>query len=140
MGRGNRLAVVAACIGSVMTSASACYADALESGLVGAWATNLPDCKRLFQRRGGKITYRQPVDKFAQAAIIEPQAIYSPSSACQVKQASRSGDAVKISAVCRDSISYTSLTAQIKIKSDSEIVYSPTGDPILDTNWIKCPL
>ena len=39
--------------------------------LVGAWAYSEGDCDRLFQRRGGGWAFRQPVDKFAQAAIVE---------------------------------------------------------------------
>ena len=39
--------------------------------LVGTWAYSAADCERLFQRRGGGWAYRQPVDKFAQAAIVE---------------------------------------------------------------------
>lgn len=132
--------MAAACIGGLLAGAPACLADALGSGLIGAWTTNLPDCKRLFTRSGGRLAYRQPVDKFAQAALIQPQAIHLPASICQVQNASRAGDTVKISAVCRDSISYTSQSLQIKVRSSSEIVYSPTGDPILDTTFIKCPM
>jgi len=140
MGRRSRLAIAAACIGGAVAGAPACLADALGSGLIGAWTTNVPDCKRLFTGRGGQLAFRQPVDKFAQAAIIQPQAIHLPASTCHVRQASRAGDTVKISAECQDSISYTSQSMQIKIRSGSEIVYSPTGDPILDTTFIKCPL
>jgi len=139
MGRLKRLAVAAACAGALMADASQSLPGALDSGLVGAWATNLPDCKRLFQRRG-QLAFRQPVDKFAQAAIIGPQTISLPASTCQIRQASRASDVIKISADCRDAISYTSQTAEIKVKSSSEIVYSPTGDPSLATTLIKCPL
>ena len=38
---------------------------------MGAWAYSEGDCDRLFQRRGGGWAFRQPVDKFAQAAIVE---------------------------------------------------------------------
>ena len=138
MKRGKQAALAAACIGTAMAAATCSFA--LESALVGGWATNANDCKRLFQRRGGQIEYRQPVDKFAQAAIIQPQALRLPASVCNITQSSRSGDVVKISGVCHDSISYTSMTAQLKIKSGSEIVYSPTGDPVLDTSFVKCPL
>jgi len=140
MGRGSRLAIAAACVGGALAGAPACFADALESGLLGAWTTNLPDCKRLFVRRNGPLVFRQPVDKFAQAAIIQPQTIYMPASSCHVRQVSRAKDVIKISADCQDSISYTSQSLQIKVRSNSEIVYSPTGDPTLDTTFIKCPL
>ncbi len=43
-------------------------------------------------------------------------------------------------AVRQDSISYTSRTVHIKLRSDTEIFYSPTGDPVLSTTLMKCPL
>ncbi len=108
--------------------------------LIGAWASSEADCTKLFQRRGKAWAYRQPVDKFAQAAIIESQRIRLPSAVCQVESASHEGGALKLSAECQDSISYTSRTVHVKLRSDTEIFYSPTGDPVLGTALMKCPL
>ena len=41
---------------------------------------------------------------------------------------------------CNNSISYTTQTAEIKVTSAGEIVYSPTGDPALDITFIKCKM
>ncbi len=108
--------------------------------LVGAWASSAADCDRLFQRRGRALAYRQPVDKFAQAAIVEPQRIRLPSAVCRLETATREGGALRLSADCQDSISYTSRTVYIKLRSDTEVFYSPTGDPVLATTLMKCPL
>jgi HlyD family secretion protein len=108
--------------------------------LTGAWATSADDCERLFQRRGGALGYRQPVDKFARAAIVDSQRIRLPSSTCRVERASPEHGALKLSADCQDSISYTSRTVDIKLKSKTQIVYSPNGDPDLDSTMVKCPL
>jgi HlyD family secretion protein len=108
--------------------------------LTGAWASSADDCARLFQRRGEALAYRQPVDRFARAAIVDAQRIRLPSSTCRVERASPAGGALKLSADCQDSISYTTRTVDIKLRSNSEIVYSPTGDPDLDTTLRKCAL
>ena len=93
---------------------------------------------QLFVRRGGALTYRQPVDKFAQAAIIEPDVLRMPASTCRVRSVSHENDVVKITADCNDSISYTTQTAEIKVTSAGEIVYSPTGDPALVLSSAGC--
>ena len=108
--------------------------------LVGAWASSAADCDRIFQRRGRALAYRQPVDKFAQAAIVEPQRIRLPSATCLVESASRDGGALRLNAECQDSVSYTSRTVYIKLRSDTEVFYSPTGDPVLATTLMKCAL
>ena len=108
--------------------------------LIGAWAASEADCARLFQRRGKALAYRQPVDKFAQAAIVELQRIRLPSAVCQVESASQEGGALKLTADCQDFISYTSRTVHVKLRSDTEMFYSPTGDPVLGTALRKCSL
>ena len=96
--------------------------------------------RRTFPTTGKALAYRQPVDKFAQAAIVESQRIRLPSAVCQVESASKEGGALKLNAECHYSISYTSRTVHVKLRSDSEMFYSPTGDPVLATTLMRCPL
>ena len=63
---------------------------------------------KIFQRSGKGWAYRQPVDKFAQAAIVEsPQRTLLPSATCQIERASEVEGALKVSAECADSIGFT---------------------------------
>ncbi len=125
---------------TLFAGGAATLADSLDARLAGAWTTSQPDCPKLFVRRGGALAYRQPVDKFAQAAIIEPNVILLPASTCHVQRVSHANGVIKITADCNDSISYTTQALEIQVKSSGEIVYSPTGDPALDTTLIKCPM
>jgi HlyD family secretion protein len=108
--------------------------------LAGAWTRSAADCNKLFQRRGSAVAYRQPVDQFVQAAIIESQRIRLPTSICRLERASHQGGALKVSGECQDSISSTSQTAYVKLRSKNEIVFNPNGDPALDTSMTRCPL
>ena len=108
--------------------------------LTGAWAQSTDDCKKLFQRRGSALTYRQPVDQFAQAVIIESQRIRLPTGVCRLERASHEGGALKVSGECQDSISYTQQSAYVKLRSKDEIVFNPNGDPALDTSMMRCAL
>ena len=107
--------------------------------LVGAWAYSEGDCDRLFQRRGGGWAFRQPVDKFAQAAIVESsKKILLPSAICRIEGASSVEGMLKVSADCADSISYTPRSVMIALRSPTELIYSATGDPVLATTLKKC--
>ena len=108
--------------------------------LVGAWAPSAADCEKAFQRKGRALTYRQPADPFTKAVIVEPQRIRLPSLTCQLESATRDGGSLKVIAECADTISYTSRTVYVKLRSKDELVYSPTGDPILATNLTRCPI
>ena len=115
------------------------YAPKSLAQLVGTWAYSAADCERLFQRRGGGWAYRQPVDKFAQAAIVEStKRILLPSAICRIDGASEAEGALKVSADCEDSISYTSRSVMIALRSPTELIYSASGDPALATTLKKC--
>ena len=95
--------------------------------------------RRIFQRSGSGWAYRQPVDKFAQAAIVaSTKKILLPSANCQIESASEAEGALKVSADCADSISYTSRSVMIALRSATELVYSASGDPALATTLKKC--
>ena len=106
--------------------------------MVGAWAYPVGDCNRLFERRGGGWAYRQPIDKFAQAAIVEPKRILLPSATCRIESASEAEGALKVSAECQDSISYTPRSVMIALRSATVLIYSASGDPALATTLKKC--
>ena len=125
---------------ALMAGLAVCRADQLDTSLIGAWAASAADCARLFQPRSGASAFRQPVDKFAQAFIFAPQQIVTPSSTCRLRRVSHGNGVIKVDADCNDSVSYTTQTAQITIRSAGEIVYSPTGDPALATTFIRCRL
>ena len=115
------------------------YAPKSLAQLVGTWAYSAADCERLFQRRGGGWAYRQPVDKFAQAAIVEsPKKILLPSAICRIEGASLVEGMLKVSADCEDSISYTPRSVMIALRSAAELIYSASGDPALATTLKKC--
>ena len=115
------------------------YAPKSLAQLVGTWAYSPADCERLFQRRGGGWAYRQPVDKFAQAAIVKStKRILLPSAICRIDGASETEGALKVSADCEDSISYTSRSVMIALRSPTELIYSASGDPALATTLRKC--
>jgi hypothetical protein len=115
------------------------YAPKSLAQLVGTWAYSAADCERLFQRRGGGWAYRQPVDKFAQAAIVEsPKKILLPSAICRIEGASLVEGMLKVSADCEDSISYTSRSVMIALRSTTELLYSASGDAALATTLTKC--
>ena len=115
------------------------YAPKSLAQLVGTWAYSAADCERLFQRRGGGWAYRQPVDKFAQAAIVEsPKKILLPSAICRIEGASVAEGVLKVSADCEDSISYTSRSVMIALRSPTELIYSASGDAALATTLKKC--
>ncbi|MGA8024629.1 MAG: hypothetical protein WB990_16780, partial [Candidatus Acidiferrales bacterium] len=91
---------------------------------------------RLPTRRSSRA---QPVDKFAQAAIVEsPKKILLPSAICRIDGAREAEGMLKVSADCEDSISFTPRSVMIALRSATELIYSASGDPALATTLKKC--
>jgi len=126
------------CVAGFLACTQSVSARDMERELLGAWATSASDCAKLFERQGDNWVYRKPIDEFAQAAIIETGRILAPSGACEVKDITRTNDVLFVTGVCNDSVSYMNRTAQITVKGKDEIVYSPTGDPALNTDLQRC--
>lgn len=110
----------------------------LDGRLSGAWATSQADCQKLYVRSGGGFTFRQPVDQFAQAAIISPGSVVLPNQTCRVTSVVQNQGLTKLDFECKDTISYTEQSVEIEIKSSTQMVYRPNGDKTLDTTLIKC--
>ena len=55
-----------------------------------------------------------------------------------MKHITRTNDVFSVTGVCADSMTYMDQTAQITVKGKNEIIYSPTGDPGIDTDLRRC--
>ena len=95
------------------------FAAEFDGRLTGAWATSPAECQKLFVRGGGGFAFRQPVDQFAQAAIITPGSIVMPNQTCQVTGSTQNNGLTTLQFQCKDSISYTTQSVEIEIKSST---------------------
>jgi hypothetical protein len=66
----------------------------INPALVGAWTPSIAECSRLFERTSRGLSFKQPVDKFAQAVIIRPGEVEGSSSVCRVLKVTRAKDTI----------------------------------------------
>ena len=116
------------------------HSATINPALVGAWTLSIADCSRLFERTSRGLSFKQPVDKFAQAVIIRPGEIEGPSSVCRVLKVTNAKDTISATAECRDAIGYLSLDITIKVQSGRQIIYNATGGESLNVTYLKCPI
>jgi hypothetical protein len=96
--------------------------------LTGAWAHSRADCDELFQQRGKALAYRQPVDKFAQAAIVEAHRIRLPSATCQIDRAPSDSGALGICNVKRPSGYVLPATEPSRMQTAADVTESGKHD------------
>jgi hypothetical protein len=116
-------------------------ADEIDSRLLGAWAQSASDCKQTFENRGGKVSYRQPIDTFSVAFIIGPSEIRGSTGSCRVGRVSSAKGYISIALECNNSVGFLPMNARVKILSSTQITYGDAADdPILDATYEKCSL
>lgn len=125
----------------VAVGGGAALSATIDPALVGAWTPSIADCAKLFERTSRGLAFKQPIDKFAQAAIIRPTEVEGPSSVCRILNVTRAKGGISAATECRDSIGYLSETITIKVKSAREIIYSASaGVEALNVTYLKCPM
>jgi hypothetical protein len=115
-------------------------ADVIDNRLLGAWAQSTSDCKQIFEHRGGKLTYRQPIDTFAVAFIIGPSEILASTGSCRVVgRVSSAKGHISMALECNNSVGFLPMNARVKMLSSTEMTYGDAAnDAILDTTYEKC--
>ena len=116
------------------------HSETINPALIGAWTPSTADCSRLFQRTGHGLSFKPPVDKFAQAVIIRPGELEGPSSVCRVLKVTRAQDTITAATECRDTVGYLSLGITITVQSARQIIYSANGVDALNATYLKCPM
>ena len=125
----------------VAVAGGAAFSATIAPALVGAWTPSIADCAKLFERTSRGLVFKQPVDKFAQAAIIRSAEVGGPSSVCRILSVTRAKGGISATTECRDSIGYLSETITVKVKSAREIIYSASAAvEALNVTYLKCPM
>jgi hypothetical protein len=115
-------------------------ADTLDRRLIGAWTTSKDDCAKTFQRSKGPLSYRPPLDLFAQSFIVSPNRIVAPGGQCSVRKISNTKDGATLDLYCNNSIGFSHLTVRMKILSDTEMLYRSGTSISLEMPYDKCSL
>jgi hypothetical protein len=124
----------------IAAGAGVAHSATIDPALAGAWTPSAADCSRLFQRTGHGLSFKQPVDKFAQAVIIRPGEFEGPSSVCRVLKVTRAQGTITAATECRDTVGYLSLDITVKVQSPRQIIYSANGVDALNATYLKCPI
>jgi hypothetical protein len=119
---------------------SPCWADSLDKRLAGGWVTSQDDCKKIFERRGGKIQFRRPVDEFKASVVIDATRINGPVDQCSIKSISTQKEVTRVALYCHNTIGYFDRNIQIKIVSPTQIINGFPDNDALDVTFQKCPL
>jgi hypothetical protein len=113
-------------------------ADGLDRRLFGAWAQSADDCQKVFETKGGRMSFRKPINEFIPAFIIGQREIVASGGRCEVSKVSLKGEEIQASLNCNNTVGFAPLSARFKIVSQTEIIYGATDNPVLDSAYERC--
>jgi hypothetical protein len=135
-----RKAVIGLLILMASTPIASSRADGFDPRLLGAWAPSASDCKDAFEPQGGSLTFRQPVNTFISAFIVQERDIRGVNGNCHIGQASTAEGYLRLKLDCSNRIGFLPVDARIKIINDNEISYGDaSNDPSIDALYERCP-
>src|SRR5215469_8884092 len=77
--------------------------------LTGLWTTNVDDCDKVFETKGGRASFRQDADLYGSGFIIEGNRIRGPTTSCTVTKTKEENDVVHMIASCATEIMYQNM-------------------------------
>jgi hypothetical protein len=116
-----------------------CLGEWLDHRLIGAWVTSASDCAEVFEKRGGRVNFRQPVDQFKSAVLIGPRVIDASGGRCRIERESHAANVTTLSLECINTVGYGRRTSRITVLSDIKIQYEASVDSPRDVTYEKCP-
>jgi hypothetical protein len=115
-------------------------APAYAIDLNGPWATDASVCNRVFEKKGGTISFARDSDQFGGGFIVEGNKIRGQLQTCTVKARKEDGKVIHFIAACADDIMTSSVQFSARIIDDNTIarIFPGMGDD-LDIKYSRCP-
>ncbi len=92
------------------------------SPIEGAWIDQNLDCGSMFVTKGGKQTFKQPVDLFAPAFIVSGKRLTTPQASCKLVSVRTEGDRHLAKLSCANSVSVGDITLILSRGADGTLV------------------
>jgi hypothetical protein len=92
------------------------------SPIAGAWIDQNLDCANMFVTKGGKQTFKKPVDLFAPAFIISGKRLMTPQASCKLLNVRQEGDRHLAKLSCANSVSVGDITLILARGADGTLV------------------
>lgn len=89
----------------------ACDAFALDAAFSGAWVGSGTRCDSVFVEKNGVFAFREPVDSFAVAFVINGKQLRTPGARCRITGVRKSGERQNLSLICTTTIASDPVTA-----------------------------
>ena len=106
----------------------------------GAWANNPDLCKKIFVKKGNKVSMTRNSDFFGSGFIIDGKHLRGKMASCEVKARKDDGAMINIVAACSTDIAVATNQFSLRVDGDGKLTRFFPGMPDMDMSYFRCPL
>ena len=117
---------------------SALAADPQPIDLTGAWATDVDQCTKVFNRQGDKVTFSDMSDLYGGGFVIDKDHIIGKSARCTISSRRQEGDTLHLLASCATEIMFSKVQFSLKVVNDNSVTRLFPGMPDISMNYQRC--
>ena len=127
---------------AVALTSSIFFEQACAADLVGAWASNANECRRVFIRKGraDQIGFAAFSDQYGGGFIIEADRLRGKFSNCKIKSRKEEGPNVNIIAACATDIMLSDVQFSLKLLEPNKIARVFPGIMDMEIDYYRCPI
>jgi hypothetical protein len=113
--------------------------EAVVKSLAGAWVQEGTSCAEVFSWKGGRASYKKPIDAFAPAFLVTGQQIQGPQASCRVISTKPLNDRTILILGCATSVALGRTEAAIRLDSGGNVLerYMSLTDPLAE-RYTRC--
>jgi hypothetical protein len=141
MGEGMDRLFKCAIVAAALTG-SAFPGQARAADLVGAWATNADECRRVFVRNGraNQIRFTAFSEQYGGGFIVEADRLRGKSATCRIKTRKEDGEMINIIADCATDIMTSNVQFSLKIVEPNKISRVFPGMMDMEISYYRCAI
>ena len=108
--------------------------------LIGLWASDAENCRKIFVRKGGSVGFRENSDIYGSGFIYEKNQLRGRFARCSIKAQKEDGATVHLLASCSNDVVLSTTQLSLRVKDDNTIVRMFPGMAELELTYSRCLL
>lgn len=108
--------------------------------LIGAWSTDVSACKKIFVKKGGRLSIAADSDLYGSGFIIEGNKIRGKMADCTIKSRKEDGALTHLVTTCAGDAVIGTVQFSLKIDDENRLTRIFPGVSELDRAYFRCPL
>jgi hypothetical protein len=107
--------------------------------LNGAWASDVDNCAKVFERKGSQVAFAETSDVYGGGFIIEGDQIIGKSGRCKIKARKEDGKTIHLVAACATDIMFQNMQFSLKELDANSVLRLFPGMEGLELKYGRCP-